>query len=222
MGKQIKTSPRSVQSAKLSSDSSNDLRSGRELREPKRPETCYSGQPGRLFDLDDLDIGCEFQSVRYSSLGTNDLEDVLNGKDNEGTSKKTKFRESDEDFVLESLGCLANLNLKDLDFSRVLTELQLLDWIQNKLTAAAKGDKRLDSSGYESHLPLPSDLLSTASVLPCYPMCSDDDVILETVRLVGTVCQDPSAAKMVVDADLIAVLIQLLNGGYDATLVRLP
>ncbi|TPP58871.1 Kinesin-associated protein 3 [Fasciola gigantica] len=202
-------------SAKVCIDSNNGGKSGQESRESNRPETCHTGKTGRLFDIDDFDIDRAIQSFHHSELGTDYLDDRSSDKSSEGdTPRRTRLHESDlrdEDFVLESLGCLANLNLKDLDFSRVLTELKLLDWIRDKLTTVSKGEKRMNSTGYKSHLPLPSDLMSTASVLPCFPVCSDDDLILEVVRLVGTVCQDPAAAKIVADADLIPVLIQLLN-----------
>lgn len=39
-----------------------------------------------------------------------------------------------------------------------------------------------------------------------------DDVVLEIVILVGTVCNDDSCAKLLADAGIIQALIELLNG----------
>ncbi|VDN11163.1 unnamed protein product [Dibothriocephalus latus] len=43
-----------------------------------------------------------------------------------------------EDFALECLGLLANLTLEDLDFARVLSDLNLLNWLQSKLSLGLK------------------------------------------------------------------------------------
>ncbi|KAF7249921.1 hypothetical protein EG68_10765 [Paragonimus skrjabini miyazakii] len=101
------------------------------------------------------------------------------------------FKAKDEDFILECLGCLANLNLKDLDYCRILTELKLLDWIKQKLSA--------------------TELVSLPNIGKV-DLASEDDVILEIIRLLGTVCQDFAAAKLVSEANLVEILIRLLNG----------
>ena len=40
---------------------------------------------------------------------------------------------SDEELCVEALGILANLNLPDIDFQRVVTQLDLLPYVMSKL-----------------------------------------------------------------------------------------
>uniref|UniRef100_A0A183BCL7 DUF1716 domain-containing protein n=1 Tax=Echinostoma caproni TaxID=27848 RepID=A0A183BCL7_9TREM len=208
-------SPRPTQSAGAIGASSNSLKMGGGSRESKRPETSYTAQTRRTLDTNEFVFDNKIRMLCHGRSRTSineDLEDnEYDGDKIDELEKLHGLNSSDEDFVLECLGCLANLNLKDLDFSRVLTELNLLNWIRETLTTLATSDRRASSAGYKAHLPLPSDLMSNASVLPCFRVHCEDDVILETTRLVGTVCQDCAAAKLVVDADLIPILIQLLN-----------
>jgi len=41
---------------------------------------------------------------------------------------------------------------------------------------------------------------------------TEDDLVLEVIMLVGTVCNDESCAKMLAQAGIIHSLIELLNG----------
>ena len=41
---------------------------------------------------------------------------------------------------------------------------------------------------------------------------AEDDLVLEVIILVGTVCNDDSCAKLMADAGIIQCLIELLNG----------
>ncbi len=43
---------------------------------------------------------------------------------------------------------------------------------------------------------------------------AEDDLVLEVVILVGTVCNDDSCAKMMAEAGIIHCLIELLNGSF--------
>ena len=44
---------------------------------------------------------------------------------------------SDEELCVEALGILANLNLPDIDFERVVTQLNLLPFVLSKLKVCA-------------------------------------------------------------------------------------
>ncbi|KAF8572290.1 hypothetical protein P879_02735 [Paragonimus westermani] len=130
-----------------------------------------------MFDL--------LRTGNQTDINANEHEDNYRDADEEDD-----FKAKDEDFVLECLGCLANLNLKDLDYCRILTELKLLDWIKDKLLA--------------------TELVSVPKIGKA-DLASADDVILEIIRLLGTVCQDFAAAKLVSEANLVEILIRLLN-----------
>ncbi len=88
-------------------------------------------------------------------------------------------------FALECLGLLANLRLVDLDYARVLEELELLPWIRESL-------------GRSDRPPV------------------EDDVLLETIRLVGTVCVDAAAASLIATSESCVVdnLVGFLNCEY--------
>jgi len=43
-----------------------------------------------------------------------------------------------------------------------------------------------------------------------------DDLVLEVIMLVGTVCNDDACAKMLAQAGIIQCLIELLNGNLDS------
>lgn len=44
------------------------------------------------------------------------------------------------------------------------------------------------------------------------PGTSEDDVVLEVIILIGTICNDDACAKLIADAGIIPCLIELLNG----------
>ncbi|KER23711.1 hypothetical protein T265_08476 [Opisthorchis viverrini] len=103
----------------------------------------------------------------------------------EDFGEENEFGTKDEDFVLECLGCLANLSLRDLDFSRILTELGLLQWIKQRLSVKES-----------------SVAVGSISGISPYDWDTDDDVLLEVIKLTGTICQDPSAAEKLSHAEI--------------------
>lgn len=130
---------------------------------------------------------------RHSSLGLrlpNDSGDDASGNDSSilGDTKDTgdDIDESEEKesvtFALECLRLLVNLRMEELDFARVLDELQLLSWLEGSL---AQQERKL----------------------------ADDDILLETIRLVGTVSVDAAAAQMIAAAEnnILPNLIGFLN-----------
>ena len=49
-------------------------------------------------------------------------------------------------------------------------------------------------------------------MLSCSIGSAEDDLVLEVVILVGTVCNDDACAKLLAEAGIIQSLIELLNG----------
>ena len=49
-------------------------------------------------------------------------------------------------------------------------------------------------------------------VLDTVPGEAEDDVVLDIIILVGTVCNDDACAKMLAESNIIQSLIELLNG----------
>ncbi|VDP45108.1 unnamed protein product [Schistosoma mattheei] len=144
-------------------------------------------------------------------------DDVINGVCNEDDDNDNEKDDDDddenevrkkEDFKFECLGCLANLNLKDIQYSKVITEFSLLKWIKSQLESV--------------HVQKSNDFLSTTSEVnngfgpifssPMPPNHLEDDEILEIVRMLSAICQDPDAGKMVIEAGVVHNLIGLLNG----------
>ncbi|CAH8616748.1 unnamed protein product [Schistosoma mattheei] len=145
-------------------------------------------------------------------------DDVINGVCNEDDDNDNEKDDDDddddenevrkkEDFKFECLGCLANLNLKDIQYSKVITEFSLLKWIKSQLESV--------------HVQKSNDFLSTTSEVnngfgpifssPMPPNHLEDDEILEIVRMLSAICQDPDAGKMVIEAGVVHNLIGLLN-----------
>ncbi|GAA50822.1 kinesin-associated protein 3 [Clonorchis sinensis] len=118
--------------------------------------------------------------------------------DEDDFGEENEFSTKDEDFVLECLGCLANLSLKDLDFSRILTELGLLQWIKQRLSVRES-----------------SAAVGSISGISPYDWDTDDDVLLEVIKLTGTICQDPAAAEKLSHAEIVEKLINILKCKFE-------
>ncbi|CAI2734528.1 unnamed protein product [Schistosoma spindalis] len=144
---------------------------------------------------------------------TDDVSSGICDEDDDNDNKKdddddeNEFRKKEEDFKFECLGCLANLNLKDIQYGKVITEFSLLKWIKSQLESV--------------HVQKSNDLLNTTSEVingfgpifssPMFPSHPEDDEILEIVRMLSAICQDPDAGKMVIEAGIVHNLISLLN-----------
>lgn len=86
-------------------------------------------------------------------------------------------KEKDEDFVIECLGTLANLNFHNINFQLILDKYQLLPYILNVLKSGN----------------------------------SEDDLVLETIVLIGTVALDENCAATLAQSGIVQVLVDLLN-----------
>ncbi|GAB1600302.1 kinesin-associated protein 3-like isoform X1 [Argonauta hians] len=87
------------------------------------------------------------------------------------------MQKTHEEFALECLGVMGNLNILELNYEMIIKEYNLISWIKSKLQ----------------------------------PGNQADDVVLEVIILVGTVCNDDSCAKLLAESGIIQGLIELLN-----------
>ncbi|KAA3675533.1 uncharacterized protein DEA37_0006692 [Paragonimus westermani] len=166
------------------------------LKGASNPRHSNGCEPGSHYAMSRGSIAhssASHNTAMFDLLRTGNQTDINANKHEDNyrdADEENDFKAKDEDFILECLGCLANLNLKNLDYCRILTELKLLDWIKDKLLA--------------------TELVSVQKIGKV-DLGSADDVILEIIRLLGTVCQDFAAAKLVSEANLVEILIRLLN-----------
>lgn len=94
-----------------------------------------------------------------------------------GLLGETIGNETNPDFLVEVVGTLGNLNISGIDYSMLLNEYGLVNWIKTKLLSNT----------------------------------TQDDLVLDIIVLVGTVCTDDDCASLLSQSDIINVLIQLLN-----------
>ncbi|KAL3312721.1 Kinesin-associated protein 3 [Cichlidogyrus casuarinus] len=124
-------------------------------------------------------------------------------------AKRLVAEESGEGFKLEILGLLANLNLKNLNFCLVLTDLGLLSWIEQQLEiflVAKATNQSLEQAVLVQKFQLTPEQAEAYS--------STDDLLLETLRLIATCSFDPSVVKLILNSGngIISLLIKLING----------
>ena len=89
--------------------------------------------------------------------------------------------ETDEPFLTEVVGTLANLTIPDIDYQALMDEYNLVEWIKKKLR----------------------------------PGSIDDELTLNVVVLVGTLCADDACAETLAKSDIILILIELLHGMFN-------
>lgn len=91
---------------------------------------------------------------------------------------ETLVTETDDTFLTEVVGALANLTIPDIDYQALMDEYNLVNWIKSKLR----------------------------------PNSADDELTLNVVVLVGTLCADDACAEVLAKSDIILILIELLHG----------
>ncbi|VDP99186.1 unnamed protein product [Trichobilharzia regenti] len=156
------------------------------------------------YDDDDDDDDDGDNEENDDSVNHGDDYDDDDDDDDDGDDYKSK----DEDFVFECLGCLANLDLSDIHYSKVISEFKLLKWIKSRLDSAEARKSHDFMGGASKNSDTFTPILFSSSL---FPNSIEDDVILEIVRLLGAICQDPDAGRMVVEAGIVHSLIGLLN-----------
>lgn len=71
-----------------------------------------------------------------------------------GDLAKTVTTSKKDDFVLECLGVLSNLHLPDLDWAEIFNHFNMIDWMQDMITAnTTEPDMILEVNFYDA-LPL--------------------------------------------------------------------
>ncbi len=98
-----------------------------------------------------------------------------------GPFGETLVTETDEAFLTEVVGTLANLTIPDIDYQALMDEYGLVEWIKTKLK----------------------------------PNAADDELTLNIVVLVGTLCADDACAEVLAKSDIIQILIELLHGKFN-------
>ena len=88
--------------------------------------------------------------------------------------------ETNDAFLTEIVGALANLTIPDIDYQALMEEYGLVKWIKSKLT----------------------------------PDLADEELTLNVVVLVGTLCADDACAEVLARSDIIQILIELLHGKH--------
>lgn len=115
-----------------------------------------------------------------------------------------------QDFVLEVIGVLGNLELPDLDYSQILHRCDLIPWIRNNL---------VPGSTFISNYINTLFLIFYISFIRIwfYPGKAPDDLVLEIVIFLGTAAFDEDCARLLCKADILLSLIELLKGLYIIT-----
>ncbi|OXA50433.1 kinesin-associated protein 3 [Folsomia candida] len=111
-----------------------------------------------------------------------------------------------EEFVLECIGTLANLDLPNIDFSKLLQEFQLIPWIQaifdkflstnlnlNRTKSASSSRTNANNNNSNSNTTNHTSLLT-----------------LEVVILTGTCCSDYECADLLIQEGILDQLIKIL------------
>ncbi|KAH8866137.1 Kinesin-associated protein 3, partial [Schistosoma japonicum] len=147
--------------------------------------------------------GCKTNDMNNGTFDDDNKSDG-NGEYNDENEWETK----DKVFKFECLACLANLNLKDINYSKVITEFNLLKWIKSRLESAqGQNSSELLNTTSEVTDDFPQIFSSSSS----FPNHVENYTILEIVRMLVAVCQDADAGRMVIEAGIVHNLIGLLN-----------
>lgn len=129
----------------------------------------------------------------------------------------------EEEFTVEVLGILGNLTFPEIDFEKVVTELDLLPFISLKLKVQSKLLLLLTPHSLILPLLTPHSLILHLLILvsshpPSSPPLQDpsvkDDILLEVINLCGTFSLDEKCAGLLVQAKLPDLLVTLLKGTH--------
>jgi hypothetical protein len=111
---------------------------------------------------------------------------------------ETITKEKNEDFLIEVVGTLGNLNISDIDYEMLLNEYQLVPWIKKMLQPGnLKFNKKTKKNFHHLFL---------------FKGVVEDDFVLDVIVLVGAVCNDDACANLLSNSGIIDILIEMLNG----------
>ncbi len=125
-----------------------------------------------------------------------------------------------EDFRVECLGILGNLNLDDLDFERLLKEFDLVPWMKERLEASVDDDLVLEivvfigtccSDASAARYLCDEGLLDRLIEL-LKAKQEDDEMVLQVVFVFHVLCSHEETRRSVIrDSDAVAYLIDLMH-----------
>ena len=124
-----------------------------------------------------------------------------------------------QDFVLEVIGVLGNLELSDLDYSQIIQRCNLIPWIRNNLVPGMILFSFILYYSlylmliYKIKVILNLNLNFVTSVFISIGK-AQDDIVLEIVIFLGTAAHDEDCARLLCKADILLSLIELLKGMY--------
>ena len=113
---------------------------------------------------------------------------------------------------MEVLGILGNLSFPEIDFEKVVRELDLLPFISLKLKVQSKLLPLLTTHSLILHLLVSSSPPSSSP--PLQDPSVKDDILLEVINLCGTFSLDEKCAGLLVQAKLTDLLVTLLKGTH--------
>ena len=99
------------------------------------------------------------------------------------------------DILVEVLGTLSNLTIEQFDFARLATSYDILPFIYSVM----------------------SDSLSSKHTKNATLISENDDIQLELVKILGTMCLDAGAISLMVKSEIPILLAEfMVGGGYDS------
>jgi hypothetical protein len=121
-----------------------------------------------------------------------------------GLLGETVRKEQNEDFLIEVVGTLGNLNITDIDYEALLKEYDLVNWIKAML---------------QPGLILLFELIKALYFIWIYILYAikgeaEDDLVLDIIVLIGAVCNDDACANLLSKSGIIDILIEMLNGNF--------
>lgn len=112
-----------------------------------------------------------------------------------------------QDFVLEVIGVLGNLELPDLDYSQILHRCDLIPWIRNNLVPG-----KVFILQYYIRVTCTINVCIFKIIFLFKIGKAPDDLVLEIVIFLGTAAHDEDCARLLCKADMLLSLIELLKG----------
>ncbi|KAJ1556217.1 Kinesin-associated protein 3, partial [Nowakowskiella sp. JEL0078] len=102
---------------------------------------------------------------------------------------------SNPDISVEVIGILSTLTIPDFDFTKLAAAYNLLEFISKKISSACSAATKSTQNGSNEQRG---------------GICEEDDVTLELVCLIGTMANDENIPPMMVKANIIPSLMELM------------
>ena len=130
-------------------------------------------------------------------------------------------RAENDEFILECVGILGNLTLPDLDFTRLLTEFELVDWMKGRLLPHSGEDDLILEIvvfiGTCATDPSAAIYLCQSDILPSLidllkAKQEDDEIVLQVIYVFYQLCSHPASRQFVKDeTEATPYLLDLLH-----------